>query len=61
MKSRIMRLVGYEECMVDRRVAYGVLAGKREGEGPRGRQKRTWEGNIKTDLHEVRWGGIEWF
>jgi hypothetical protein len=59
MKSRVMRWVGHEESMGDRRGAYGDLAGRPEGKGPRGRQRRTWEGNIKMDIQEVRWGDID--
>jgi hypothetical protein len=47
--------------MVDRRVACGVLAGTPESKGPRGTQRPILEGNIKVDLQDVRWGGIEWF
>ena len=27
---------------------------------PLGRSKRRWKDNIKMDLHEVGWGGMEW-
>jgi hypothetical protein len=26
----------------------------------RGRLRHRWEDNIKMDLHEVRWGSIDW-
>ena len=26
-----------------------------------GIQRCRWEGNIKTDLQEVGWGGLDWF
>ena len=25
-----------------------------------GRTRRTWEDNIKMDLREVEWGGVDW-
>jgi len=34
--------------------------GKPEGERPLGRPRRTWEDNIKLDLQEVRFGGMDW-
>ena len=37
-----------------------VLVGKPEGKRPLGRPRRRWEDNIKTDLQEVGYGGVEW-
>jgi hypothetical protein len=37
-----------------------VLVGRPEGRRPLGRPRRRWEGNIKMDLQEVRWGGVDW-
>jgi hypothetical protein len=34
--------------------------GRTEGKRPLGRPRRRWEENIKMDLNEVRWGGMEW-
>ena len=34
--------------------------GKPEGKRPLGRPRRRWEYNIKTDLQELRWRGINW-
>jgi hypothetical protein len=34
--------------------------GKPEGKIPLGRPNRRWEDNIKTDLHEVGCGGMDW-
>jgi hypothetical protein len=39
---------------------YRVLVGKPEGKRPLGRSTRRWEDNSKTDLHEVRFGGMDW-
>ena len=46
--------------MWDMRGAYRVLTGKPEGKRPHGRPRRRWEGNIKMDLQEVRWGDMDW-
>jgi hypothetical protein len=40
--------------------AYRVLMGKPEGKRPLGRPRRRWENNIRMDLREIGWGGMEW-
>jgi len=42
------------------RGAYGVLVGKPEGKRPLGRPRRSWEDNIKMDLQEIEWEGMDW-
>jgi hypothetical protein len=37
-----------------------VLMGKPEGNGPLGRPRRKLEDNIKMDLREIVWGGMDW-
>jgi hypothetical protein len=34
--------------------------GKPEGKRPLGKPRCEWEDNIKMDLQEVRFGGMEW-
>jgi len=46
--------------MGERRVEYGVLVEKPEGNRPVRRLKRSWEDNIKMDLREVGWEGMDW-
>jgi hypothetical protein len=46
--------------MGERRGAYRALVGKLEGRRPLGRPWRRWEDNIKMDLREVGWGGMDW-
>jgi hypothetical protein len=46
--------------MGERRGAYRALVGKPEGRRPLGRPRRIWEDNIKMDLREVGWGGMDW-
>jgi hypothetical protein len=41
------------------RGAYGVLVGKPEGKRPLGRPRRSWD-NIKMDLQEIEWEGMDW-
>jgi hypothetical protein len=43
--------------------AYRVLTGNPEEKRSLGRPRRRWEGNIKMNLQEVRWGawaGLIW-
>jgi hypothetical protein len=46
--------------MGKRRDAHRVLMGKPEGERPLGRPRRKWEDNIKRDLQDVGWVGMDW-
>jgi hypothetical protein len=34
--------------------------GRTEGRRPLGRPRRRWKDNIKMDLREVGWGGMNW-
>jgi hypothetical protein len=36
-----------------------LLVGKPEGKTPLGRRKRRWVDNIKMDLLEIGWGGVD--
>jgi hypothetical protein len=42
------------------RSLYRVLVGKPEGKRTLGRHRRRLEDNIKIDLKEVRFGGMDW-
>jgi len=46
--------------MGKRRAIYSVLVGKPEGKRPLGRHWHRWEDNIKMDLQEVGFGGMDW-
>jgi hypothetical protein len=46
--------------MGERIGAYRALVRKPEGRRPLGRPRRRWEDNIKMDLREVGWGGMDW-
>jgi hypothetical protein len=46
--------------MLEKRNAYKVLVGKPEGKRPVGRPRRRWEDNIKMDLREIGWSGMDW-
>jgi hypothetical protein len=34
--------------------------GKPEGKRPLGIPRRRWEDNIRMDLREIRWAGMDW-
>jgi hypothetical protein len=59
IKSRRMRWAGHVARMGAKRNAYMNLAGRPEGKRPLGRPKHTWEDNIKMDLREKEWGGMD--
>jgi hypothetical protein len=44
----------------EERNAYRMLVGKPEGKRPLGRPRRRWVDNIKMDLLEIGWGGVDW-
>jgi hypothetical protein len=37
-----------------------ILVGKPEGKRPLGRPRHRWENNIRMDLREIGWGGMDW-
>jgi hypothetical protein len=43
-----------------KRNAYRLLVGKPEGRGPLERPRRRWVDNIKIDLREIGWDGMDW-
>jgi hypothetical protein len=59
-KSRRMSWEGHVAQTGDKRNVYRILVGKPEGKRPLGRRRRRWENNIKMDLREIGWGGLEW-
>jgi hypothetical protein len=42
------------------RNAYRLLVGKSEVKRPLGRPSRRWADNIRMDLGEIGWGGVDW-
>jgi hypothetical protein len=39
---------------------YDLLVGKPEGKRPLERPRRSWVKNIKMDLGEIVWSGVDW-
>jgi hypothetical protein len=46
--------------MGEKRNAYRILVGKPEVKRPLGSLRRRWEDNIKMDLREIGWRGMDW-
>jgi hypothetical protein len=46
--------------MGEKRNAYWLLVGKPDGKRPLGKSRRRLVGNIKMDLLEIGWGGVDW-
>jgi hypothetical protein len=51
---------GHVARIGEKRNAYRILVGKPEGKQQLGRPRRRWEDNIKKDLSEIGWGGMDW-
>ena len=60
IKSIIMRWVGHVACLGDRTGAYRVLVGRPDGKSPLGKPRRKWKNNIKINLKEMEWEGMDW-
>jgi hypothetical protein len=46
--------------MGKKRDVYRILVGKPEGKRPLGRPRMNWLDNIKMDLREIGWNGVDW-
>jgi hypothetical protein len=53
IKSRRMRWAGHVARMGEKRNGYRILVGKPEG------KRRRWVDNIKMDLRETGWDGLD--
>jgi hypothetical protein len=60
IKSRRLRRAGNVARMKEKRNAYRILVENPEGKRPVGRPTRRWLDNIKMDLREIGWGGMQW-
>jgi hypothetical protein len=60
IKPRRMRWAGHVARIWEMRNAYRILVGKPEGKRPLGRPRRRWLDNIKKDLREIGWDGVDW-
>jgi hypothetical protein len=58
-KSRIIRWEGHVARVGKRRNVQRILVGNPEGKIPLGRYRRRGDDNIKMDLNEVGWRGLD--
>jgi hypothetical protein len=56
IKSRRMRWARHVARIGENR----ILVGKPEGKRPLGRPRRRWVDNIKIDVREIVWDGMDW-
>jgi hypothetical protein len=59
IKSWRMRLAGHVARMGEIKNAYRIVIGKPEGKRPLRRPRSRWEDNIRMDLREVGWDGVD--
>jgi hypothetical protein len=59
IKSRRMRWAWLVARRGVKRNAYRIFVGKPKGKGPL-RPRRRWVDNIKMDLREIGWDGMDW-
>jgi hypothetical protein len=59
IKSRRMRWEGHVVRM-GKMNTYIIWMGKAEGKIPLRRPRRRWVDNIKIDLREIGWDGMDW-
>jgi hypothetical protein len=60
IKYRRVRWAGHIARTEDKRGVYRVLVRRPVGKRLRVRPRRRWDDNIKTDLRERGWGGMDW-
>jgi transcription termination factor 2 len=60
IKSRRLRWAGHVARKGERTRAYRALVVKIEGRRPLGRPRRRWKDNVKINLREVEWEGVDW-
>jgi hypothetical protein len=46
--------------MVEKRHAFRLLVGKPEGKRPLLKPRLKWMDNIRMDLNEIGWDGVDW-
>jgi hypothetical protein len=60
MKLKRIRWAGHVARMEEKRNAYRIFMGKPERKRPLGKPRRRWKDNIRMDVVEIGWGGMDW-
>jgi hypothetical protein len=55
-----MRWVGLVACVGEMRNMYKILVGKPERKRLLGSSRHRWEDNIRINLTEIKWEGVDW-
>jgi hypothetical protein len=55
-----MRWEGHVERIGKLRHTYNILVGKYERKRPLVRPRSRWEDNIRMDVREIGWEGVDW-
>jgi hypothetical protein len=55
-----MRRAGHVARIGEKRNAYRISVRKAECKKPLGRPRSRWVDNIKMDLREIGWNGVDW-
>jgi hypothetical protein len=59
-KSWRVRWSGHVVCTGEKRNTYRVLMKKPKRKRSLGRRRYKWEGDVKMDLREIEWSGVDW-
>jgi hypothetical protein len=60
IKLRRVRWAGHAARIGEKRNAYKVVVGKPERKRPLGRSRRRSMDNIKMNLRQIEWDGMDW-
>jgi hypothetical protein len=58
--SRRMSWAGHVAYEGEKRNTNMISVGTSEGKSPLGKPRHRWEDNIKMDLRDLGWGGVDW-
>jgi hypothetical protein len=56
----MVRWAGHVTRRGETRNAYKIVVGKPDGKRSLGGRRRSWVNNIKMDLREIGWDGVDW-
>jgi hypothetical protein len=57
---KTMRWTGHVACMEQMKNSYRILLRKPKGKRLLGRPRYRWEDNIRMNLREIGWEGVDW-
>jgi hypothetical protein len=60
IKLRKVRWAGHIARVGQKRNVYKLFIGKSERKRPRGRPGHRWEDNIRINVREIVWEGVDW-